>query len=111
MTIKNKFNLMGITALLIGIAVISFIRHKSHEGKVFLHVVPVQTAYGWGYDILADDKVFIKQEYMPGIPGKTGFKSEDDAMRVGNLVVKRISSNLMPMITRKDLDSLGLVSK
>jgi hypothetical protein len=111
MTIKNKFNLIGITALIIVIAVIFFIRHKNHEGKVFIRAVPTQTAYGWGYDIMADDKVFIKQEYMPGIEGKKGFKSADDALIVGNLVVKRISSNMMPMITRRDLDSLGLVTK
>jgi hypothetical protein len=111
MTIKNKYNLIGIAALLIVIAVIFFNRHKSHEGKVFLRAVPTQTAYGWGYDILVDDKVFIKQEYVPGITGKQGFKSADDALIVGNLVVKRISSNLMPMITRHDLDSLGLVTK
>jgi Domain of unknown function (DUF4907) len=111
MTIKNKYVLIGITALLFSFAVIFFIRQKNHEGKIFLHAEPVQTAYGWGYNILADEKIFIKQEYMPSIPGKQGFKSADDARLVGNLVVKRISSNQMPMITQRDLDSLGLLKK
>jgi hypothetical protein len=111
MTIKQKYNLIGIAALLVFSAVIFFNRHKDHDGKVFIHAVPTQTAYGWGYDIMADEKVFIHQEYVPGITGKKGFKSADDALIVGNLVVKRISSNLMPMITRHDLDSLGLVIK
>jgi hypothetical protein len=111
MTTRNKYNLIGITALLISIAVIFFIRQKNHEGKVFLHAQPIQSSYGWGYNILAGEKVFISQEYIPGIPGKKGFKSADDALRVGNLVIKRISSNQMPMITQRDLDSLGLMPK
>jgi hypothetical protein len=111
MTIKNKYVLIGITALLFCFAVIFFNRQKNHEGKIFLHAEPIQTVYGWGYNILADEKIFIKQEYMPGVSGKQGFKSAADALVVGNLVVKRISSNQMPMITRKDLDSLGLLKK
>jgi Domain of unknown function (DUF4907) len=109
MTIRNKYNLIGIAALLICFAVIFFIRQKSHEEKIFLHAEPVQTGYGWGYNILANEKIYIKQEYMPGISGKHGFKTAGDALLVGNLVIHRISSNQMPMITQRDLDSLGLL--
>jgi len=111
MTIRNKYSLIGITALLISIAVIFFSRKDNHEGKIFLHAVAIQTPNGWGYTILTDEKIYIRQEYMPGIPGKQGFKTADDALMVGNLVVKRISSNQMPMITERDLDSLGLLKK
>ncbi len=109
MTIRNKYSLIGITALLIGIAVFFFSRKDNQEEKIFLHAVAIQTTNGWGYTILAGEKIYIRQEYMPGIPGKQGFKTADDALMVGNLVIKRISSNQMPMITRKDLDSLGLL--
>jgi Domain of unknown function (DUF4907) len=111
MTIRNKYSLIGITALLIGIAVIFFSCTDNQEGKILLHAVAVQTSGGWGYNILADEKIYIRQEFMPGIPGKQGFKSADDALMVGNLVIKRISSNQMPMITQRDLDSLGLLKK
>jgi Domain of unknown function (DUF4907) len=111
MTIKNKYSLVGVTALLFGIAVIFFSCKDNHEGKIFLHAVAIKTANGWGYNIMTDEKIYIMQEYMPGVPGKQGFKSADDALMVGNLVVKRISSNQMPMITQRDLDSLGLLNK
>ncbi len=111
MTIRNKYSLIGITALLIGIAVIFFGRKDNHEGKIYLHAVAIRTDKGWGYNILANEKIYIRQEYMPGIPGKQGFKSADDALMVGNLVVRRISSNQMPMINQRDLDSLGLLKK
>jgi hypothetical protein len=111
MTIRNKYSLIGITALLICFAVIFFNRQNNHVGQKFLHAIPVQTAYGWGYNILADDKIFIKQEYMPGVPGKQGFKSADDALLVASLVIKKISSNQLPTITSGELDSLGLIKK
>ena len=111
MTTKKKYSFIGIAALLISIAVIFFSRKNDQEGKVFLHAVAIQTPNGWGYNILTDQKIYIKQEYMPGISGKQGFKTADDALLVGNLVVKRISANQMPMITRNDLDSLGLLRK
>jgi len=111
MTIRNKYNLIGITALLFCIAVIFFNRRNSHEGKIFLHAEAVSTGFGWGYLILADQKIYIKQEYMPGISGKHEFKTADDALLVGNLVIKRIRLNQMPMITQRDLDSLGLLPK
>jgi hypothetical protein len=111
MTIRNTYSLIGITALLIGLAVIFFSRQNSHEGKIFLQAVPVQTDSGWGYQILAGDRVYIKQEYIPGLPGRQGFKSSADAMRVGSLVVKKITSNQLPTITEKELDSLGIIRK
>jgi hypothetical protein len=111
MTTRNKYNLIGVVALLLCFAIISFSRQKDHEGKIFLHAEAVQSGQGWGYNILAGEKIFIKQENIPGIPGKKGFRSADDALLVGNLVVKRISLNQMPMITHKDLDSLGLVKQ
>jgi hypothetical protein len=111
MTIRKKYSLIAITALLVCFAVIFFGRQKLHDRNIFIHAEAVQTVYGWGYNILADDKVHIKQEFIPGLPGKQGFKSADDALRVGNLVVKKISSNLSPTITPHDLDSLGISTK
>ena len=81
------------------------------EGKIFLHAEAVQTVYGWGYNVLADNRIYIKQEFMPAVPGKQGFKSADDALLVGNLVIKKISNNQPPTITVRDLDSLGIVKK
>jgi hypothetical protein len=108
MTIRNTYSLIAIAALLLSFAVIFFSQHKSQSEKVFIYAEPVQTVYGWGYNIVAGNKVHIKQEYMPAVPGKLGFKSAADAMQVGNLVVKKITENRMPTITLHELDSMGL---
>jgi hypothetical protein len=107
MTTKTKYFLAGIAALLVSFAVI-FFNHAAHEGKLYIHTVTFKTADGWGYNIMTDDRVYIKQEYIPAIVGKHSFKSEEDAAKVGNLVVNRISSNQQPTITIKDLSDLGI---
>jgi hypothetical protein len=108
MTIRKTYSLIAIAALLLSFAVIFFSKYKERSQKVFIYAEPVQTVYGWGYNIIAADKVYIKQEYMPAVPGKRGFKTAADAMLVGNLVVKKIAENKMQTITLHELDSMGL---
>ena len=57
----------------------------------------------WGYTIAVDNKVVIKQTVIPTVSKQRGFKTEDDALKVGNLVVERIKQNLSPTITKNDL--------
>ncbi len=109
MTTK-KYLILFITALLICSAVIFFIQHE-HAGKVFLKAVPVKTASGWGYNIMADDKIYIHQDYIPAVAGKEGFKTQEDALLVGKRVVEKISRNELPAITQKDLEELGILKK
>jgi hypothetical protein len=109
MTIRNKYSLLAITALLICVAVIFFGYQRSHKGKVLLQAVPIQSAYGWGYDIMAGERKYIEQQFIPAVAGKQGFKSSSDALLVGNLVVKKIISNQEPTITLADLRGLGLL--
>jgi hypothetical protein len=109
-----------ITALLVCIAVIFFMNCKSHEGEKFLYAVPLKMESGWGYKIYAGtdnnqdtlkDRIYIRQENVPGIPGKHRFTSKEDALRVANLVIWKISSGIQPIIAAKELDSLGIAFK
>jgi hypothetical protein len=113
---KKKYILLPFTALLICSAVIFYVRHhrawqRDHEDKIFLNAVPFQTAYGWGYDIMADNKIHIHQEFIPGITGKQGFRSREDALLVGRKVIQKIINNQMPTISEKDLEELGILKK
>jgi hypothetical protein len=108
MTIRRTYSLIAIAALLVCSAVIFFNRHTIHDEEVYIYAEPFHTDYGWGYNILANGKVHIKQQFMPAVSGKHGFKTEADALRVGNLVVKKITENRSPTITIHELDSMGL---
>jgi hypothetical protein len=58
---------------------------------------------GWGYSIGINDKIIIKQTVIPTVSAKRSFKTEEDALKVGNLVLRRIKQNLSPSVAKKDL--------
>jgi hypothetical protein len=58
---------------------------------------------GWGYTIGMNDKIIIKQTVIPTVSEKRSFRNEADALKVGNLVLRRIKQNLSPSVAKKDL--------
>ena len=66
------------------------------------------TPLGWGYDVLMNDTLFIRQEQMPAVQGTKGFRSEEDAATVANLVIERMKTKKLPTIYLRDLDSLKI---
>jgi hypothetical protein len=57
----------------------------------------------WGYCILKNNKIIIKQTTIPTFSTSVRFKSKNDALKVGHLVIDRIKNKLSPTITKKDL--------
>ncbi|HVY74484.1 MAG TPA: DUF4907 domain-containing protein [Puia sp.] len=103
-----------VTALLCCSAVIFFAYHRNKPAptdRVFLHVEPFEKPDGWGYDIYADNKVYIHQDYIPVIQGFHRFKSKEDALRTGNRMIEKIAANQSPGLTWKDIEELGLAKK
>lgn len=69
-----------------------------------------QAQDGWGYDIFVDAKKYIHQPMIPGIAGVAGFRTEDQARKVADLVVKKIKKNIIPpSVSTDELDSLGVL--
>jgi hypothetical protein len=50
----------------------------------------------FGYDILADDRLMIRQASVPAMPGNEGFKTKAGAEKVAQLVIKKIQKGEMP---------------
>jgi hypothetical protein len=71
--------------------------------KEILHAESVKTASGWGYTISYKDKILIKQTIIPVISEVKSFSSEDDALKVAGLVVKKLHQNKSPSVTKNDL--------
>lgn len=68
-----------------------------------LNVAAIKINQGWGYVIKNNDKIIIKQTVIPVISENKSFQTEKEAMAVGQLVVKKLETNLSPTITKKDL--------
>jgi len=64
----------------------------------------------FGYDIYLYDAVLIHQPSRPGLSGNAGFATEADAMKVAELVIKKIRNNEMPpTVTIEELQGLGVL--
>ena len=63
---------------------------------------------GYGYTILFNNKLIIKQNEIPVISQKRVFCSKNEALVVANFVVERLKKSQAPTITIKDLDKLKI---
>ncbi len=65
---------------------------------------------GYGYQITSQEKVLIRQEYIPALPGRKVFANEKDAKSVANLVIHKLLNKQSPVVYIKELDSLRIVT-
>jgi len=64
----------------------------------------------FGYDIYLYDAVLIHQPSRPGLSGNLGFATAEDAMKVAELVIKKIRNNEMPpTVTLQELKELKVI--
>ncbi|MEO8415510.1 MAG: DUF4907 domain-containing protein [Ginsengibacter sp.] len=106
---KRYFITIGV--LLITLMIIGFsikTNEKNDEEMLLVESVPVQSATGWGYDILVDHKIFIHQEYIPAIVGEKVFLSKEEAMRTAGLAIEKLKKGKLPTITKSDLSALKI---
>jgi hypothetical protein len=96
---------------LFAISVILFVitQYKKHQKNAIVAKAKQLNTGGWGFDIYVKDTVFISQDIIPSINGRKTFASENDALKVGKLMVAKMKNNLRPIITDFELDSLKIV--
>ncbi len=82
-----------------------FIRKEKDPGKVYFEMKTIQTSAGWGYEIYANDSLYIRQENIPAIEGKKSFETKEEASTIGNLALEKLKKGNIPQITTRDLDS------
>jgi len=70
-----------------------------------------KTDNGWGYAIFINDKIFIKQSFIPVITGNKGFQKQADAVKVANLVVNKLKQHEKPTIQLEELQTLGITER
>jgi hypothetical protein len=64
----------------------------------------------WGYDIIKDNKLFIHQTSIPGLPVNEGFKSKSDSERVARLVIEKLKKGEMPpSVTQEELKEMKVI--
>jgi|TARA_R110002110_G_scaffold17467_9_gene74100 hypothetical protein len=101
---KNLSFRSTITKLLL-VCLFLFISCKKNED---LNLASLKTQNGWGYVITLEEKIIIKQTVIPVISENKSFKTEEEALKVGQLVLEKLNSNLSPTVTKKDLLLLSI---
>lgn len=61
----------------------------------------------FGYEIYQDSARMIRQTNIPAIPGNKGFEDKEQAERIANFVVYKLSNGIFPpTLTTSEIDSL-----
>jgi hypothetical protein len=97
---KNLFYLFNLCIIIFSIGLLIFVFTQKEQD---LKVESIKVGHGWGYSITYNDKLIIKQTSIPVISEYKSFKTEKEALAVGQLVVKKLNANLSPTITENDL--------
>ncbi|WP_197492150.1 DUF4907 domain-containing protein [Arachidicoccus ginsenosidimutans] len=78
-----------------------------NDSMVLLTIKPIQLQNGWGYEIFAGNKLFIKQDKVPQITGTHYFLSREDAKKAAKLVIEKLKNNELPSIDTLELQKAG----
>ncbi|NRS87309.1 hypothetical protein HNQ02_000209 [Flavobacterium sp. 7E] len=73
-----------------------------------LKLESIKTTNGWGYTIKENDKIIIKQSIIPVIANNRSFETEEDALKVGAVVLQKLKDNTSPTLSKNDLTSLAI---
>lgn len=63
---------------------------------------------GYGYSVSYNDKLLIKQDYIPCIENNHPFCNYKDAQKVANLVVEKLNEKENPKVTISELNVLNI---
>lgn len=79
------------------------------KGMVPVNANVFKTDKGWGYSVMVDNKLFIRQDIIPVIEGNKGFATKEDATKVAELVLNKMKNKEKPIVKREDLEQLGII--
>ncbi|KKQ34172.1 MAG: hypothetical protein US50_C0059G0005 [Candidatus Nomurabacteria bacterium GW2011_GWB1_37_5] len=109
-------NLKIFSILIIGLVIGLFIvlNNKSKETNPFINsnieVKTFQIENDWGYDVLIDGELYVHQPNIPSMPGDSGFKTEEDARKVAEIVINKIRNNILPpSVSPAELKDLEII--
>ncbi|HEY8659658.1 MAG TPA: DUF4907 domain-containing protein [Hanamia sp.] len=105
---KKIYILIGVFFIVFIIGLSVNTNKKVDDKMLKVESTPIQTASGWGYNILVDHKIFIHQEYIPAIAGNKAFLNKEDAMKTAGLAISKLIKGKQPSITKEDLTALKI---
>jgi Domain of unknown function (DUF4907) len=109
---KHKLVVIGVSVI-IAACIFFFRQQKENDHPGNKPVYSYTTFYeqsGWGYDILIDNKLFIHQDFIPGLTGKKGFNKKEYAEKTAQLVIQKMQQDKLPTLIKSELEKIGPVN-
>ena len=78
------------------------------EAKITARIIEAPNGT-FGYEVLSNGKLFVRQTNLPGRPGLNGCPTREHAEKFSALVMEKIQRGEMPpTVTAEDLKAFGL---
>ena len=83
---------------------------KANSSATLTYVITDAPNGTFGYDILSDSKLIVRQLNIPGQPGNSGCATKADAEGLAQLVIEKIRKGAMPpTVTKEELKALNII--
>jgi len=106
--IINKYLGLGILLALL-VSCNNTAKDQKAKGLVQTRVKTYQVENGWAFSIYLGDKEYIRQPFIPVIPGKVPFATNEQAMTAGKLVLSKMVAHKNPSLTYEELEQNHLL--
>ena len=83
-------------------------QQRNNNDKLPVDAIAIPVKKGWGYEIYVDNKLYIKQEFIPAVSGLHQFVSKEQALTTANLVLAKMKDGKKPYLTVQDLQHAGI---
>jgi hypothetical protein len=101
----SRHNIIVLSIAAIICAGIYFIwRPQQRKQQISSRVFRV--AEKWGYEILVNDSVFIRQETVPALSGMLGFDSPEQATQTAALIINKMENGRAPTVTTFEMQQI-----
>ncbi len=85
---------------------------NAHTSATLTYVITNVPNGTFGYDILSNGKLFVRQQNIPGQPGTSGCATRGDAENLAQLIISKIKQGMMPpTVTKEELNALSINRK
>lgn len=108
MTISRTHKLVLLAAILIAAGSTIFLLAIKPAPSQGLSYNCFKTEHGWGYDVMANDRIIIHQPFIPGKSGVNGFSTEKEAGADAQIVIEKIKSGEFPLLNHQQLQRPGV---
>lgn len=110
----TKRNLLIVAGIVLLVLAVIFRKsntasaEKGVNAMMAVVVEPFEINGGWGYKVNMDGHTYIYQDVIPGIQGNHVFHSREEAVRVGNAVMAKLSKHQVPSMSEGELRQMNI---